>query len=178
MGVNGQHHAPAAFYPRGKYYGTHCTGGWVGPRAGLDAETRRKILCPCRGSNPGRPVRSQSLYWLSYPGSMIIVWTVFTSLSATPPYPLIPLHFTSNGSRAHRFAQATVPNLVKLLLRMSWILLHTNWAIWIVIHAMSISNPDESSDISVSHYISWYNRKQGRVGSDKGKEKKKKEYQV
>jgi hypothetical protein len=35
--------------------------GWVGPRAGLDAETRRKILC--RGSNPGRPVRSQSLYY-------------------------------------------------------------------------------------------------------------------
>jgi hypothetical protein len=40
--------------------GTHCTGGWVGPRAGLDAKTRRKILCFCRGSNPGCPVRSQS----------------------------------------------------------------------------------------------------------------------
>jgi hypothetical protein len=26
----------------------------VGPRAGLDAGARRKILCPCRGSNPGR----------------------------------------------------------------------------------------------------------------------------
>jgi hypothetical protein len=33
----------------------------VGPRAGLDAEARGKILCLCRGSNPGRPVRSQSL---------------------------------------------------------------------------------------------------------------------
>jgi hypothetical protein len=30
---------------------THWTGGWVGPRASLDAETRRKILCLCRGSN-------------------------------------------------------------------------------------------------------------------------------
>jgi hypothetical protein len=55
------------FTPGQRAHGTHCTGGWVGPRAGLDAETRGKILCPCRGSNPGRPVRSQSLYWLSYP---------------------------------------------------------------------------------------------------------------
>jgi hypothetical protein len=36
--------------------GTHCTGGWVGPRAGLDKECRGKILCLCRGSNPDRPV--------------------------------------------------------------------------------------------------------------------------
>jgi hypothetical protein len=28
----------------------------VGLRAGLDAEARVKILCPCRGSNPDRPV--------------------------------------------------------------------------------------------------------------------------
>jgi hypothetical protein len=33
--VSGQRHAPAAFYPRGKDPGTHSTGGWVGPRAGL-----------------------------------------------------------------------------------------------------------------------------------------------
>jgi hypothetical protein len=49
--------------------GTHSVGGRVGPRAGLDAEVRGKILCLCRGSNPGRPVRSQTLNWLSYPGS-------------------------------------------------------------------------------------------------------------
>jgi len=34
-GVRGQCHAPAALYPRERP-GTHCTGGWVGPRAGLD----------------------------------------------------------------------------------------------------------------------------------------------
>jgi hypothetical protein len=68
MGVSDQHHAPAALYPQGTP-DTHCTGGWVGPRVGLDAEARGKILC--RGSNPGRLVRSQTLYWLSYPGSLL-----------------------------------------------------------------------------------------------------------
>ena len=33
--VRGQRHAPAALYPRERP-GTHCTGDWVGPRAGLD----------------------------------------------------------------------------------------------------------------------------------------------
>jgi hypothetical protein len=57
MRVSGQRHAPAALYPRGKDpSGTHCTGGWVGPRAGLDTEARGKILCLCRESNPDRPV--------------------------------------------------------------------------------------------------------------------------
>jgi hypothetical protein len=59
MGVSGQHRATGERTP-----GTHWIGDWVGPRAGLDAETRRKILCLCRESNPGRP-----LYCLSYPGS-------------------------------------------------------------------------------------------------------------
>jgi hypothetical protein len=45
MGVSGQRHASAALYPRGKGPGTHCTGGWVGPRVCRDAEARRKILC-------------------------------------------------------------------------------------------------------------------------------------
>jgi len=35
MGVGGQHHAPAALYPRERP-GTHCIGGWMGPGAGLD----------------------------------------------------------------------------------------------------------------------------------------------
>jgi hypothetical protein len=44
------------FTPGENTPGTHCTGGWVGPRAGLDTEDRGKILCPWRGSNPDRPV--------------------------------------------------------------------------------------------------------------------------
>jgi hypothetical protein len=43
MEVSGQRHAPAALYPRERTPGAHLTGGWVGPRAGLDAEARRKI---------------------------------------------------------------------------------------------------------------------------------------
>jgi hypothetical protein len=31
--------------------GTHCTGDWVGPRAGLDTEAREKLLCLYRESN-------------------------------------------------------------------------------------------------------------------------------
>ena len=39
-GVSDQQHAPAALYPWERP-STHCTGGWVGPRAGVDG---RKIL--------------------------------------------------------------------------------------------------------------------------------------
>jgi hypothetical protein len=52
---------------------THCAGGWVGPRAGPDKDTRGKILSPLPGiepRSPGRPARSQTQYWLSYPGSL------------------------------------------------------------------------------------------------------------
>jgi hypothetical protein len=35
MGLGGQHHVVASL-PPGKRPGTHCIGGWVGPRAGLD----------------------------------------------------------------------------------------------------------------------------------------------
>ena len=45
----GQRHAPAALYPRERP-GTHCTGGWVGPRAGLDKGGKSR---PHRDSIPG-----------------------------------------------------------------------------------------------------------------------------
>jgi hypothetical protein len=44
--------------------GTHCTGGWVGPRAGLDRCGKSR---PHRDSTLDRPAHSQSLYRLSYP---------------------------------------------------------------------------------------------------------------
>jgi hypothetical protein len=49
MVVVGQHHAPAALYP-GKRLGTHSTGGWVDPRAGLDGCGKS---CPYLNSIPG-----------------------------------------------------------------------------------------------------------------------------
>jgi hypothetical protein len=45
-----------AFTPGERTPGTLCTGGWVGPRAGLDAEARGKSSRLCRVSNPYRPV--------------------------------------------------------------------------------------------------------------------------
>jgi hypothetical protein len=65
--VSSQLHAPAAL-TRKRAPGTHWIGGSVGPRAGLDVMEKRKIL-PCRDANPGSPVRSLSLYQLSYSDS-------------------------------------------------------------------------------------------------------------
>jgi hypothetical protein len=59
-GVSGQRHDPVLIYP-----GTHWTGGWVGPTAGLDIEARGKSSLPQPGTEPrstGHPVRSQTLY--------------------------------------------------------------------------------------------------------------------
>jgi hypothetical protein len=73
--------------PRPRF--THWIRGWVGPRAGLDAGTRRKILCPCRGSNPDRPARSQTLselkrnYWSTI---LIIVRHVIMKWCGTKHY--------------------------------------------------------------------------------------------
>jgi hypothetical protein len=47
---------PGRFSPEERTPGTHCTGGWVGHRAGLDTEARGKIFRVCRGSNLDRLV--------------------------------------------------------------------------------------------------------------------------
>jgi hypothetical protein len=49
---------PDRFATGEMFLGTHWIGGWVVPRAGLDAVAKRKYACHCRESNPGRPVRS------------------------------------------------------------------------------------------------------------------------
>ena len=51
MEVGGQRHDPAAL-PMGKKSGTHCIGGCVGPRAGLDGCGK---FAPHRDPIPGPP---------------------------------------------------------------------------------------------------------------------------
>jgi hypothetical protein len=65
MGVGGQLHAPAAL-PLGKRPGTYCTGGWVGPRAGLDGCWKSR---PHRDSIPG----PSSSYRVAIPAIMSVV---------------------------------------------------------------------------------------------------------
>jgi hypothetical protein len=62
---------PGRFTSRERALGTHLTGGWVGPRAGLDEVEKGKFLIlPGLQSRPlGCPAYSQSLYRLRYPGS-------------------------------------------------------------------------------------------------------------
>jgi hypothetical protein len=65
MGVSGQRYTLAVLLPQGKDPGTHCTGGRVDSRAGLDTEARGKILSPVlriEPRSPGRPAHSQTLY--------------------------------------------------------------------------------------------------------------------
>ena len=62
---------PRPLYPREKT-GTHCTGGWMGRRPGVD---RIGNLAPPTGNrSPDRPARSESLYPLSYLGSLIYIY--------------------------------------------------------------------------------------------------------
>jgi hypothetical protein len=63
---------PGRCTPGERTPGTHRIGGWVDPRAGLDAVERRKILNlrELELRPLGRPAGSQSLYRLRYPGSI------------------------------------------------------------------------------------------------------------
>jgi len=63
MGMRGQRHAPAAPYPQERP-GTHCTGGWVGLRAGMEWCGKSR---PTGIRSPDRPARRQSLYRIRYP---------------------------------------------------------------------------------------------------------------
>ena len=59
--MGSQSHTPAALSPR-KRAGTHCTGGWMVPRAGAENLASAPTL------SPNRSARSESLYRLSCVG--------------------------------------------------------------------------------------------------------------
>ena len=63
--MRGQRHAPTALYPRERL-GTHCTGGWLGPRAGLD---RCGKISPPPGFDPRtvQPAASRYTDWATRP---------------------------------------------------------------------------------------------------------------
>jgi hypothetical protein len=64
------------FSPGERTPGTHWTGDWVGPRAGMNTEATGKILSPLPGikpKSPSRPARSQTPYWLGYPARVLTV---------------------------------------------------------------------------------------------------------
>ena len=69
MWVRGRRHAPALL-PPGKRPVTDCTGGWVGPRAGLDGCGN---LAPNGIRSPDLPACSELLYRLRHPGRGIVV---------------------------------------------------------------------------------------------------------
>jgi hypothetical protein len=60
-------------YPRENSPCTRCIGGWVGPRAGLEAVEYRNILCPYRDSNSTWSARSPSLCNQSYYYFLLLV---------------------------------------------------------------------------------------------------------
>jgi hypothetical protein len=72
VGRSSQRHVPAAIYTRERNPCTHWIGSCGVFRADLDTEAIGKVLCSCRGLNPGRLVCSQKLYSLSYPS--FIYW--------------------------------------------------------------------------------------------------------
>jgi hypothetical protein len=62
MEVGGQRHDPGVL-PPAKKHGTHCTGGWVNPRAGLGGCGKSR---PTRIGSPDRPARSELLCCKKY----------------------------------------------------------------------------------------------------------------
>jgi hypothetical protein len=58
MEVSGQLYAPVTLSPGKELPGTHRIGGWVGPRARLDAMAKRQIPSPCQELNPNCPAHS------------------------------------------------------------------------------------------------------------------------
>jgi hypothetical protein len=82
---------PDRFTPRERAPGTHWIGGWVGPRAVLDAVMKRKIPSSRWESNPGTPIFQPVAQ--RYPGSLNRVCSLKLKVKAARCW--IPLHETA-----------------------------------------------------------------------------------
>jgi hypothetical protein len=83
------------FTPGERAPDTHWIGGWVDPRAGLDDMEKRKFLTlPGLELRPHRrPARSQSIYRLRYPSSLIIITIAQVDGSANNSHSVFNCHF-------------------------------------------------------------------------------------
>jgi hypothetical protein len=59
MEVSSQLHASAALSPGERALGTDCIGDWVGPKAGLDTEAKKKLFLMWI-EGPWKPTKNQS----------------------------------------------------------------------------------------------------------------------
>jgi hypothetical protein len=67
----------------------------VGPKNRSGHCEEEKDLCPCQKLNPGRPVCSPSLYWLSYPNSLFAShtgWFICWRLTFLPFWHSLCMH--------------------------------------------------------------------------------------
>jgi hypothetical protein len=74
--------SPGRFTPKERAPGTHCMGGWMGPRAVLNAVVKRKIPSLRQESNPitpiVQPVAQRYTDW-AITAPTILVYTVLIS---------------------------------------------------------------------------------------------------
>jgi hypothetical protein len=71
MEVSDQLHAPAPLPPGERTAGTRWVGGWVGPRAYLDAVKKRKSLSPAANRTPAvQPVARRCTDWVVWPAQV------------------------------------------------------------------------------------------------------------
>jgi hypothetical protein len=113
MEVTGQRQVPTVFYPpertppHPRYPLDRRLGG---PQSWSGHRSWRKILCVCRGSNPGRPVCRQTLYWQNYPRK----WTIrFFTICIFSTMHYLVLYAISPRFNKNSLNSVSVGNVIK-----------------------------------------------------------------
>jgi hypothetical protein len=108
---------PGRFTPRERAPGTHWIGGWVGPRANLDAVVNTKIRSPYRDSNP----RSSS------PQPSAIPQLIYLSV-LTPAGVWRRIHFLikHHANKTYWRSGSIAPRILDLSTRWKWVVSFTS----------------------------------------------------